>query len=199
MKFSTAAVLFALGCALSAPASAHVEFQAFVVRNSGRAVDCAMCHAHSNGPDGTGLGQVGSLSAEELLRLNRARSAFDPGQQVDSPILNDFGDLLVTRLGKKRILELRSAPAELAKEISQTSDLDDDGISDAQELLAGTHPLINSDGNPWQLFVHNLRRQKFHVVMISLATAFGLYGLIQLLHGFAVRLRDRQVEGQEGA
>lgn len=196
MKLVTAVLGLSLVGTLSGSARAHVEFQAFVVRNSGRSVDCALCHVHSNGPDGTGVGQVGSLTPEELARLNVARAAFDPGVIVDSPVLNDFGDSLLRRLGKKRILELRSAPAELAKEISQTSDLDSDGIPDAREFLAGTHPLIASDGNPWQLFVHNLRRSAFHVVMISVATALALYGLVNLLHGFALQLREHRHNGQ---
>lgn len=188
-------MLLLAALALQTRAAAHNEFQTFVRKNSGRPVDCALCHMHSNGPEGTGPGQVGSLTPEELGRLGRARAAFDPGTVVDSPILNDFGDSLIQRLGKKRILELRSAPAELAVEISQTSDLDSDGIPDAREYLAGTHPLIASDGNPWSLFLHNLRRSAFHLVMISVATALGLYGLINLLNGFAVRLRARQDHG----
>ncbi len=191
-------LLFAL-LALDARAAAHNEFQTFVRKNSGRPVDCALCHVHSNGPEGTGAGQVGSLNPEELTRLGRARAAFDPGTVVDSPILNDFGDSLVQRLGKKRILELRSAPVELAREISQTSDLDLDGIPDASEYVAGTHPLIASDGNPWSLFLHNLRRSAFHLLMLTFATALGLFGLINLLHGFALRLRARQDHGHSSA
>lgn len=175
----------------SAGAAAHNEFQVFVRKNSGRPVDCALCHVHSNGPEGTAPGQVGSLSAEELPRLNRARAAFEPGQEVDSPILNDFGDLLIKRLGKKRILELRSAPGELANELGFDSDIDRDGLSDAREYLQGTHPLIASDGDPWTLFVHNLRRRAFHIAMISIATALTLFGLVNLLQGFAVKLRAK--------
>jgi len=175
-------------------AAAHSEFQAFVRKNSGRPVDCAMCHMHSNGPEGTGPGQIGSLGSEELARLNRARGAFDPGANVKNPVLNEFGNLLLQRLGKKRILELRSAPAEIAKEIGFESDLDGDGVPDAQEFLEGTHPLIASDGDPWVLFLHNLRRRGFHVVMICIATAVTLFGLVNLLHGFAVRMRAKDVE-----
>ncbi len=191
-------LLFAV-LAPGARAAAHNEFQTFVRKNSGRPVDCALCHAHSNGPEGTGAGQVGSLNPEELERLGRARAAFDPGTLVDSPILNSFGDSLVQRLGKKRILELRSAPAELAVEISQTSDLDLDGIPDSSEYLAGTHPLIASDGNPWSLFLHNLRRRAFQLSMITVATGLGLFGFINLLHGFALRLRARQDQGSMSA
>lgn len=200
MRTSSAARILCASIALGVPASAHPEFQAFVRKNSGRPVDCAMCHTHSNGPEGTGPGQIGSLTPEEMARLNRARAAFDPGANVDSPILNDFGDLLLQRMGKKRILELRSAPGELPKEIGVESDLDSDGVPDAREYMEGTHPLIASDGDPWTLFLHNLRRRGFNVVMICIATAVTLYGLVNLLHGFAVRMHSKgSSEGQGGS
>ena len=37
-------------------------------------------------------GQIGSLTAAEMAELNRARTAFEPGQKVQSPILNAFGN-----------------------------------------------------------------------------------------------------------
>ena len=169
----------------SATASAHTEFQKFVRENSGRAINCAMCHVHSDGPEGTGSGQVGGLSAIEMLRLNRARSAFDPGQEVDSPILNEFGNSIITRIGKRKLLELRLRPDLLAVALGDEIDLDGDGISDAREYLDGTHPLQSSDGDPWLLFKHNLRRYGFHIVMIATATVLTLYGLMSLLAGLA--------------
>jgi len=198
MRRRAVATVLCVLAALQARAAGHSEFQAFVRSNSGRAVDCALCHTHSNGPEGTAAGQIGSLSADELSRLGRARAAFEPGAGVDSPILNEFGDLLVQRLGKKRILELRSAPRAIPDEIGFENDLDQDGIPDAREYLAGTHPLIASDGDPWTLFVHNLRRSGVHVALISIATAITLFGLVNLLHGFAVRLRAKDSDGSEG-
>lgn len=178
-------------------AGAHSEYQEFVRKNSGRAVDCALCHAHSNGPEGTAAGQVGSLSPEELTRLGRARAAFDPGANVDSPILNDFGDLILQRVGKKRVLELRSAPARLAEELGVASDLDADGLPDSREYLEGTHPLIASDGDPWSLFLHNAQRHWFQLAMITAATLITLFGLSNLLRGFAARVQARHA-GEEG-
>ncbi len=198
MKRLTIAMVLAVFAGLDARAAAHGEYQEFVRKNSGRPVDCAMCHAHSNGPEGTAARQVGSLSAEELSRLGRARAAFEPGANVDSPILNDFGDLILQRVGKKRVLELRSAPAKLADELGVASDLDDDGLPDSREYLAGTHPLIASDGDPWSLFLHNIQRHWFRVVMITAATLITLYGLSNLLHGFAVRVRAK-ASAEEGA
>lgn len=192
MKRITVALVLAASVVLGARAAAHGEYQDFVRKNSGRAVDCAMCHVHSNGPEGTAAGQIGSLAPEELARLGRARAAFEPGANVDSPILNDFGDLILQRIGKKRVLELRSAPAKLAEELGVASDLDADGLPDSREYLEGTHPLIASDGNPWSLFVHNIRRHWFQVAMITAATLITLYGLSNLLHGFAVRVRAKK-------
>ncbi len=198
MNRRAVATVFASLVPLAARALAHSEYQEFVRVNSGRAVDCALCHMHSNGPDGTGPGQVGSLSAEALSRLGRARGAFEPGANVDSPILNDFGDLILQRVGKKRILELRSAPGHLTAELGFESDLDSDGIPDAREYLEGTHPLLASDGDPWSLFVHNIRRHAFQLTMITVATLVTLFGLVNLLHGFAARLRPKE-SAAEGA
>ena len=175
----------AMAVMLMAPAGAHTEFQKFVRENSGRAINCAMCHVHSDGPEGTGLGQIGGLSSREMLRLNRARSAFEPGQEVDSPILNAFGNSIITRVGKRKLLELRLRPDLLAEALGDEIDLDDDGIPDSREYLDGTHPLQESDGAPWLLFTHNLRRHGFHIVMIAIATALTLFGLMSLLAGLA--------------
>jgi hypothetical protein len=164
-------------------ADAYPEFQKFVQGRSGRAVNCAMCHVNSDGPDGAGFGQIGSLTPEDLDRLNRARAAFEPGHEVASPILNRFGNHVMSTVGKTRFLQLRSRPEELAAALDAASDLDGDGISDAREYLEGTHPLKETDGNPWSLFVNNLARYRFHVVMIVIATVLTIYGLANLLRG----------------
>ena len=180
----TRLALAALALPVSAGAAhAYPEFQKFVQASSGRAVNCAMCHTSPDGPDGAGFGQIGSLTPDELGRLNRARAAFEPGQEVESPILNRFGNHVVRTIGKTRFLEMRSRPAELAAALGAASDLDGDGIPDSREYLDGTHPLKRTDGNPWLLFVNNLVRYRFHVVMIVIATALTIYGLANLLRG----------------
>lgn len=199
MRRSRIAGVFVALAATGVSANAHSEFQAFVRRNSGRAIDCALCHTHSNGPEGTAPGQIGSLTPEEMARLNRARAAFEPGGNIDSPILNDFGDLLLQRVGKKRILELRSSPGDLVGEIGFESDLDQDGVPDAREYLEGTHPNMATDGDPWTLFVHNFRGQITRVVLITIATAITLYGLVHLLRGFGVRTRASESKPAGGA
>jgi hypothetical protein len=180
LSFAAGAALFLLH---PGTGDAHPEFQRWIQQHSGRSVDCALCHAHPDGPEGTRAGQIGSLDADELQRLFRARGAFAPGQDVDSPILNAFGNHIIRTLGKKRFLELRTHPEELPDALGFTSDMDHDGVPDARELQQGTHPLNPRSGSPGRLFLRNLRRFAFQETMIFLATAFGLFGLNHLLRG----------------
>ena len=150
-----------------------------------------MCHTHANGPEGVKFGQIGSLTSTEMAALSRARAAFEPGQDVHSPILNKFGNQIIKKLGKKQFLELKSQPRMLAELLGEESDLDKDGISDATEYLQGTHPLTNQHGDPWSLFVYNFKQEFFHILMIALATGCGLYGLNHMLHWFA-QMTDRK-------
>lgn len=176
-------VLLLATVAGAAKCYAYSEFQLFVQKTSGRNVNCAMCHVHPDGPDGLKPGQIGSLDAGGLERLNRARAAFQPGEKVDSPILNEFGDHIINVLGKQRFLELRQGPQNLGEALGNESDLDDDGIPDSQEYLMGTHPLDAQSGAPLRLFLHNLKLYRFHIVMMALATGTGLFGLNNLLRG----------------
>lgn len=164
---------------------AYPDYQQFIKKHSGRAVDCAFCHANPNGPEGTGPGQIGSLTPEEFDRLNYARGAFDPGRNVDSPILNAFGNRLIRELGKRKFLEIKAHPEELVRALDPKVDLDGDGIPDAREFLDGTHPLKDTDGAPLKLFRANFQKNKVDIFLLFLATVFGLYGLNNLLKGFA--------------
>ena len=49
--------------------------------------------------------------------LGRARLAIQPGTEVDSPILNDFGDHILFVTGKARFAQLRLKPEDLAEEL----------------------------------------------------------------------------------
>jgi hypothetical protein len=158
-------------------AQAYPEFQRTLQKESGRIVSCGMCHAHPDGPDGVKHGQIGSLSETQVRTLNHSRSMLEPGPVVDSPILNPFGDYLVSHLGRKRILGLKPQPTLLKTSLDQKHDLDADGIPDARELRDGTDPGDNRHGDPLLLFLWNLRVYGFHIVMISFATLFGLWGL----------------------
>jgi hypothetical protein len=179
-----ALIMVTLGAPL-APAAAYPEYQLFIQKQSGSPVNCGLCHVNSAGPEGSGDGQIGSLTPAELDRLGQARSAFKPGQKVDSPILNDFGDSIVSALGKLQIIEFRRSPEQLLKQLNPKSDLDQDGIPDREELLAGTHPLRDTSGNPWRLFQHNMLKYRFHLLMMLIATGAMLYGLRHLMRGFS--------------
>ncbi len=163
---------------------AYPEFREFIVKHSQKPVNCAFCHQHSDGPEGMAAGQIGALNADQLQRLARARSAFEPGQAVDSPVLNPFGNSIIQRVGKKKFLELRLHPSELAPLLDPASDLDQDGIPDVKEYLEGTHPVNPNDGNPRMLFWVNLKRNLLPLAMTFSATVAGLFGLFHLLRGF---------------
>ena len=167
--------------AAAGTASAYPEFQRYSKANSGRSVNCAMCHTHSDGPEGLKAGQIGGLNEEGLNQLGLARQAFLPGAGVHNPILNEFGNAILNRLGKNNIAELKQRPERLAEALSKESDLDLDGITDAQEYRDGTHPLNSLDGHPWKLFKNNFAKNWFHIVMIVLATGCGIYGLYHAL------------------
>ena len=177
--------------ALAGSAQAYPEFQKFVTQTSGRTVNCALCHMHSDGPEGTAPGQLGHLSAAEQTELGRARAAFEPNANVKSPILNAFGNHIIHSIGKKRFLELRLAPAELATQLPKNSDLDGDGITDVDEYLTGTHPLIKSDGHPWRLFKVSLLAHLGQIVLMLAATVLGQWGLCHLLYGFDIATRAK--------
>jgi hypothetical protein len=176
------------------PAFAYPEFQTFIVKNSGRAVNCAMCHAHSDGPDGAAPGQIGRLTAAEQERLGRARAAFEPGAPVDSPILNSFGNHLLKSIGKTKLLEIKLSPEQLSDAMPKGSDLDHDGIPDWREYLDGTHPANRHDGRPWLLFKHNFARNLPSILLTLTATVAGMWGLAHLLHGFAAATRIKEDE-----
>jgi hypothetical protein len=191
---AVAAVAVAAWALAGPPAAlAYPEFETWVEAESGRFVNCALCHAHPDGPEGVKPGQIRALDAAALERLNRARAVFEPGQEVDSPILNDFGDHIMERLGKRRFLEIRTTdPGLLADELGAESDLDGDGIPDATEYREGTHPLDARHGAPLRLLGVNLARHWFDILMIALATLFGLYGLNHLLEWAARRAEEAE-------
>ena len=190
----TAAILLSAG-----PAQAYPEFQQHLVKTARRPVDCALCHTHSDGPEGAAPGQIGHLTAAEQAELVRARGAFEPGQRVNSPILNGFGNHIINSLGKKRFLETRLAPAQLAEALPKDSDLDGDGIPDTQEYAAGTHPLLESDGQPWLLFRASFAHNSTPILLTLAATVIGLWGLGHLLRGFAAAAHvEKEEEKAEG-
>ena len=189
------ALLISLSTAIAPISSyAYPEFQTFIAKSSGRTVNCAMCHSNSDGPEGTAPGQIGHLDAAELERLGRARAALQPGQSVDSPILNAFGNHIVKSIGKEKFVELKVSPGTLADVLPPDSDLDHDGIPDAREYLDGTLPVNHNDGNPLLLFHHNFRANFLAIVLTLAATVSGIWGLSHLLHGLATASRIKETE-----
>lgn len=184
-----AAILMAI---TSQRAFAYPEFQKYLQQNSGRNVNCALCHAHPDGPEGLKPGQIGSLKPQDLDLLNRARAAFEPGQEVHSPILNGFGNDIIKRIGKSQFLQLRQDPGKLAEALGRESDLDGDSICDADEYLAGTLPLDPNHGDPARLLAANLRRNVLQILMVGLATVLGVYGLHEIVRGFELGYRAKR-------
>jgi hypothetical protein len=175
------------------PPAAHCypQYQMFSEKHSGRTVNCSLCHINDNGPTGNELGQVGSLTAEELSRLNQARSAMEPGTNVDSPILNEFGNHIIKTIGRKKFLQILTDPSQLAPALGDKSDLDGDGIPDSREYLDGTDPLNKFHGDPWLLFVSNLSRFKFHVILAIIAVVVLDYGLANIIKGSSLLAKIR--------
>lgn len=173
---------------LAPVAVAYPEFQTYAEKNSARNVNCAMCHTHDNGPTGTDSGQVGGLTSEQMQKLQQARKAMEPGQDVHSPILNKFGNAIVKAIGRRQFLEMRNDPAKLTAALG-TSDLDEDGIPDGKEFAQGTDALNPHHGDPWELFLQNLQKHAPHVGLALLAILLLDYGFVHLLKGMGLTYR----------
>jgi hypothetical protein len=191
-------LIILLALFVAAPAlHANPEFHRFIVKNSGRSIDCAFCHVNRDGPEGTGPGQIGHLTPAELEKLGRARAALAPNMKPESPILNAFGNHIINSIGKQKFIEIRLAPEQLSRALPKDSDLDYDGIPDAQEYLDGTHPLMKSDGRPWLLFKNNFRANLTQILLAFGATVIGLFGLRHLLNGFATAANADEDEEED--
>lgn len=167
-------------------ALAYPQFQDFAEKKSGNSVNCAMCHSNANGPAGSGHGQIDGLNEEELKKLDEARKAFKPGQVVDSPILNEFGNKIIEKLGREEVLKTVSEPEKLATALGKEMDTDKDGIPDSEEYLDGTDPTNKFHGNPWKLFMINFNNSKQHILLAFLAIMCLNWGLGHLIKGIAV-------------
>ncbi len=160
---------------------AFPQFEKFVAEHSGKPVNCAMCHANDAGPIGNDPGQLGSLTKAEMEKVNLARLALKPGQKVDSPILNKFGNHIIESIGTEKFTQLLAKPEDLAKELGNQSDLDKDGIPDAQEYLDGTDPLNKLNGDPSKLFVINVQRNAWLLIYMAVSLYFIYFGLTNIL------------------
>jgi len=172
----------------SSTAMAHPEYLQYFKKESGRAINCAMCHTNPEGPEGVGPGQIGSMNAAGKKMLARARLA-KPGENITNPILNAFGNEILNTIGHDKLVELEKDPGAIPGFLSKTSDLDHNGIPDYQKLLDGTDPLNPNDGLPWKLFIHNFIKNWFQIMMIVLATISGVFGLYYLIIWFSIRAK----------
>jgi len=175
-------------CLFSSMAMAHPEYLQYFKKESGRPINCAMCHKDSEGPEGVKPDQIGGLNKEEKKVLELARMA-KPGDNIKNPILNDFGNEILNAIGHDKLVELEKDPGAIPGLLPKKSDLDHDGIPDYQELLDGTDPLNPNDGLPWKLFTHNFMMNWFQIMMTVLATISGVFGLCYTLIWFSIRTK----------
>lgn len=175
-------------CFFASSAMAHPEYLQYFKKESGRAINCAMCHVNPEGPEGVKFGQIGSLDAQGKKMLAQARRA-KPGENIWNPILNPFGNEILNTIGHDKLVELEQNPGVIPGLLSKTSDLDHDGIPDYQELLDGTDPLNPNDGLPWKLFIINFKKNLFQIIMTILATISGVFGLCYTLLWFSIRAK----------
>jgi len=150
------------------PVLAFNELQSFIELKSKKQLNCAYCHKHINGPNGNETGQLGSLTEDEKQLIAYNQFLNSNKELVDSPILNEFGNYLVKKLGYEKITNAQNDPSLLVDEL-KASDLDLDGISDAQELLDGTLPNDPLDGSPLKLFINNLNK-KWVAIIFQITT-----------------------------
>lgn len=158
-------------------------YQEYSEQHSGRTTNCAMCHVNDMGPTGEGVGQLGSMTPAQLAQIRKAEAAMQPGSDIDNPLLNKFGNEIVHKIGMAKFLELTTDPGKLPEAIGYDSDLDGDGIPDAQEYLDGTNPLDKNQGDPKKLFFINLNRCKFDIILAAIAVFCLEYGLRHFLRG----------------
>lgn len=160
-------------------ALAFIEYGNFIELKSKKQLNCGFCHKHINGPDGNELGQLGSLTEEET-KLTALNQYIEAGEILkDSPILSKFGNHLVKKVGYELIASALEDPIQVVNEL-KNSDLDTDGISDAEEILEGTLPDDPLDGNPWKLFVNSTKKQWFELLFQAITIFFLVLALSKL-------------------
>ena len=160
-------------------AFAFNEFQTYIEQKSKKQLNCAYCHNHVNGPEGNEPGQLGSLNDEQkqLTTYNQFLGANK--ELVDSPILNEFGNYLVKKLGYEEIINAQEEPNKLVDKLKDF-DLDQDGIKDSEELLDGTLPNDPLDGNPFKLFKNNLKKKRIEICFQVVAIVLLIISLFKL-------------------
>lgn len=158
---------------------AFVEFQTFIEQKSKKQLNCAYCHSHTNGPEGDESGQLRSL--DEKQKQSTAYNQFLQSNKefIDSPILNEFGNYLVKKLGYETITSAQNEPNKLVEGLKD-SDLDNDGIKDSQELLEGTLPNDPFDGNSLRLFLNGVKKKWIEISFQAIVILFLIISLLKL-------------------
>lgn len=178
-KFSLHLCIFAFLLLCNSNAYAFNEFQTFIEYNSKKQLNCAYCHSNVNGPEGKEKGQLDSLSEEEkqLTAYNQFLKANK--EFINSPILNEFGNYLVKKLGYETIVQAQEDPKIIVDKL-RDSDLDKDGITDSEEFLDGTLPNDTLDGNPFKLFMYNIKKKWIEICFQTLAVVLLIISLFKL-------------------
>lgn len=174
MRLRSHSIYIVIALALLAlPAWCFPPYAKWISKHSKTQVDCSYCHLNSQGPTGSGPGQLGSLTEEQKTKLDTA----------ESPILNSFGQSIIKRLGYQSVIDDVGDPQKLADAL-KSSDLDGDGISDGVEMEHGT--LANDpESAPWEL-IWKVRLQRncgflLTVLISGCLTVIGLIGLSKRL------------------
>jgi hypothetical protein len=173
-------------------AYAFSEYVDFIRLESGRETNCALCHINPEGPSGMGVGQLGRLDSLQQNELARARVAMAPGIDVQSPILNRFGNSIIKSAGRQQFLDVRNEALaqknplvlrRITTLLDNNSDLDGDGITDVRELLDGTQVLHKNHGDPARLFLANAKRSAALIIVVFAGLGLVIFGLGRLLRG----------------
>ncbi|HEY9869757.1 MAG TPA: thrombospondin type 3 repeat-containing protein [Candidatus Obscuribacterales bacterium] len=154
-------------------ASAYPQYAEWISKKAGFQANCAYCHINRDGPTGSGAGQTGSLTKQELARLHTP----------DSPIVNDFGKSLIAHLGYARIVQGITDPDSVAREL-RSYDLDGDGITDGAEMQHGTLADDPTSAPPSLIWWVRLQRNMGFVATVAIASvvgAIGCFGLARAL------------------
>ncbi len=170
MFFGLASCLAGLtiGCVPEA-ARSFPPFEKWISQKAGFQTDCAYCHVNAAGPSGNGFGQLGSLDEHENATLHTA----------DSAILNSFGQHLLKTLTYEKVVSCVSDPGALASEMKRY-DLDDDGVSDGDEMEHGTLAFDPLSAPPELVWKERLRRNQAFVATLVLSAILGVIGLWSL-------------------
>ena len=158
------------------------EFQIFMEEKAKKQLNCTYCHSHPNGPEGNEEGQLDSLTEDE--KKLTAYNQYLAGNTifVNSPILNEFGNYLVKKLGYEEIVKAQNEPTKIIEGLKD-SDFDKDGIIDSTEITEGTLSNDPYDGSPLRLFVHNFKKNIPEILLQIISAVVFIFSIFKLKNG----------------